>query len=69
MTLAYWLELIVDWLIARFGEQVLKWSVKQLVDYFRDHQDAGVQCQQACAQDWVEAQDDGTGPYFWERKN
>lgn len=71
MSLAYWLELIVAYLIERFGKAVLSWSVQQLVDYFRDHPIQGKECQQQCAESWeesfTEAPDDGTGPYFWER--
>lgn len=67
MTLAYWLELIIAYLIERFGKEVLSWSVQKLVDYFRQNPDAGVQCQQACAEAWQDPPDDGSGPYFWER--
>lgn len=67
MTLAYWLELIIAYLIERFGKAVLSWSLQQVVDYFRDHPEQDRECQQVCADAWQEPPDDGTGPYFWER--
>lgn len=69
MTLVYWLELIIAYLINRFGREVLGWTLQQVVDYFREHPSMDKECQDSCREAWREPPDDGSGPYFWERKN
>lgn len=64
-----WLELILAYLVERFGEKVMNWTLRQVVEYFRDHPEQGQDCQREMARDWRKGldPDDPDAPYFWER--
>lgn len=64
-----WLELIVAYLVSRFGEKVLHWTLEQVVDHFREHPEQGHECQVQMGGQWAEVladDSDPNRPYFWD---
>lgn len=65
--LARYLWYVVAWLIARFGEEVLEWSVRRVIEYFRDHPEQGKAAYEVAAAKCMSDWETGDDCYFWER--
>lgn len=67
--LAYYLELILRWLIARVGEQVMGWTLRQVVEYFTAHPEEAQTCAVESVTTYTSDMESDSDPYFWERKH
>jgi len=67
--LAYYLQLILAWLIERIGREVLGWTLQQAVDYFKAHPEEARSCAVESVEQYTSDMESDSDPYFWERKH
>lgn len=69
--MARYLAILLEYLIAKIGIEVMDWSLRQVIDWFRSNPDESVKAGNICANRYIVEPDydpDLHG-YFWERKH
>lgn len=63
-----WLQLILEYLIARVGKEVLDWSFRQVIEYFSNNPAEGRAAAQICGDQYVEGfVESDDDPFFWDK--
>lgn len=63
-----WLALILDYLVARIGKEVLNWSFGQVIEYFNQNPAEGRAASKVCGEQYVDGYiESDEDPFFWDK--